>query len=225
MVYVPPPEPGNTTSTILNPNTSFMVVQVIDTGKGLVLTSNPPSFVGPTEGRIVYIKGTAGDAPSLLDFSINCSTGVTIFPGFTNRSVQPYHCVTLLESPTNTYNLLNYYNGSITDYVQPDVTSVAVPITGDKSLLFVDLQTESKAILLPSIQSLTMSGTQSPYFMIKDSYGYAATNNLYISTTASASIEGLGNSIRLQASYTAIELVGDKNLNRWHIVNFYGGAL
>ena len=225
MVYRAPPGPDNTTSTILNTNTTFMVVQVIDTGKGVVLTSNPPSFVSPTEGRIVYIKGTSGSAPTLLDFSINCSTGVTIFPGFTNRSVQPYHCVTLLENPTNTYNLLNYYNGSVVDYAEPDVTSVAVPISGDKSFLFVDLQTQSKAILLPSINSLTMSNTQSPYFMIKDNYGYAGTNNLYVSTTASASIEGLGNSIRLQANYCAIELVGDKNLNRWHIVNFYGGAL
>lgn len=226
MVYAPPPAPGNTTSTILNANTSLMVVQVIDTGKGLVLTSNPPSPIGSTEGRIVYIKGTSGDAPTLLDFSIHCSTGVSIYPGFTNRSVQPYYCVTLLENPTNTYNLINYYTGSITDYAEPDITSVAVPIPGNTSFVFVDLQTQSKAVILPPITDITSSNSSSPYFMIKDAYGYAGTNNLYISTTGlSTSIEGLGNSIRLQTSYGAVELVGDKNLNRWHILNFYGGAL
>ena len=212
-------------STIVNTHTTVMVVQVIDSGKGVVLTSNPPSFVAPTEGRVVYIKGTSGSAPTLLDFSINCSTGVIIYPGFENRSVQPYHCVTLLESPTNTYNLINYYNAAVTSYAEAEAPTVAVPISGDKSFVFVDLQTQSKAILLPSITSLTASGTEAPYFMIKDSYGSAGINNLYVSTTASASIEGLGNSIRLQVSYCAIELVGDKNLNRWHIINFYGGAL
>jgi hypothetical protein len=219
-----PPE-ERATSTIVNTTTTFMVVQVIDTGKGIVLTSNPPSPGGSTEGRIVYIKGTSGGAPTLLDFSIHCSTGVTIYPGFENRSVQPYYCVTLLENPVNTYNLLNYYNASVTDYAAPEPPTVAVPLAGNKSFVFVDLQTQSKAILLPEINTVTSNTTEAPYFMIKDSYGYAGVNNLFISTTASASIEGLGNSIRLQASYCAIELVGDKTLNRWHIVNFYGGAL
>lgn len=218
--------PGPTPAVpILSPSTSMMIVQVTDTQKTLTLPFNNGSLVSD-KGRLVYIKVTGGDIPTLQACTVSCDTGVTIYPSFSNRTVQAYECVCLLENPINTYNIVSYLQtGTLPPFTAPDPASVAVPISGNRSYVFVDLLTQSKALLLPSLNTLTSSNSSSPYFLIKDINFNAGFNPFYVSTTGGASIEGLGNSICIQTQGGAVELAGDKNLNRWHVLNYYGGAM
>lgn len=214
------------TSTILNTNTTLMAVLLDTVSKGLVLGSNIATNI-PTQGRIVYIKAAAPDNhPAAGELFISCSTGVTIYPGLETRMLNPYYCVTLLENPTNTYNLINYYNNNLFgNFVPPDPASVAVSISPTNSFVFVDLLTQSKTVLLPPVDSTVSTNESAPYFLIRDTYGNANVNSLYISTTGGATIDGIGNSLQLQLNYCVVELAGDKNLNRWHILNNYQGTL
>ncbi len=216
------PEPA---VPILSPSTSMMVVQVNTTPKTLTLPFNNGSIVSD-KGRLVYIKNTSDGPLTANACTISCDTGVTIYPSFTERTLQPYECVCLMENPVNTYNLVSYLlTGTLPPFTEPDPASVAVPISGNRSYVFVDLLTQSKALLLPSLNTLTSSNSSSPYFLIKDIQFNSGTNPFYVSTTGGASIEGLGNSICIQTQGGAVELAGDKNLNRWHILNYYGGAM
>ena len=216
------------TSTIIQQDTTLIVVELSNANKSVVLPSNPiiTTSFAETEGRILYIKATPGNPPPTIETaSLFCSTAVTIAPGLINRNISTHFCVTLQEFPTNIYNLLNYYTHSVSTFVSPSPTSVAVNVPGDKSFVFVDLQTQSKTLVLPRIESLTTTNSKAPYFMIKDSYGKATTNNLFISTSGADTIEGLGNSIQLTINSCVIELMGDRNLNRWHVLNYFEGGL
>jgi hypothetical protein len=219
------------TSTIVGPSTTMVVVSCGLQGKGVVLTSNPPS--ANTAGRILYLKSFVED-PATEGFSLHCSTGVKLlgrqsptpeeYYEFSNRLVPPNWCPTLLEYPTNIYTVLNMTYSN--DFIQesPDPGSVTLPVSGTNSMLFVDLRTQSKTLVLPPIASLTSDNTQGPYFIIKDLYGKALTNNLFISTSGGALIDNQATCFRIDQNYQEIELVGDKQRNQWHCVN-YGGFL
>lgn len=214
-------------SVILNPNTTVFFTETNNTiSKKVVLTENPAVY---PPGRIVSIKAIPRltYTPPQGILTIECSTGVTIFPSLTSRTLQEYHCVTLMESPLNTYSLLNYYPGTITqaDFFNPPPTSVSVPVPGDKSYLFVDLLTQSKTLVLPPISQLVSIKENVPYFMIKDVISNAATNNLYISTSGGALIDGFQKPLRLTANGSAVELFADSFLNSWQILNYFNGSI
>ncbi len=219
------------TSTIVGPSTTMVVVSCGLQGKGVVLTASPPS--ANTAGRVLYLKAFVED-PATEGFSLHCSTGVKLlgrqtttaeeYYEFPNRIVPPRWCVTLLEYPTNIYTVLNMTYSN--DFVQesPDPGSVAVSVPTTNSMLFVNLTTQSKTLVLPPIASFTSDNAQGPYLVIKDVNGKAATNNLFISTSGGAEIENQATCFRINQNYQEIELVGDKQRNQWHVVN-YGGNL
>lgn len=214
------------TSSIVGPTTTVLVVDVSNQNKSAVLVSNPPVANALIEGRIVYVKATSQSSGATSTVSLFCSTGVTIYPSFTERLLQANSCVTLQETPTNVYTLLNYYTNTATiSNTSPPSGSVAVSLPGGRSATFVDLRTQSKAILLPSIASLTPTDEKAPYFMIKDLYGLAQVNPLYLSTVGGATLDGLGTTLVSTDNSCAVELVGDRTLNRWHILNYFGGSL
>ena len=213
------------TSANLNPTTTIFIGELNATPKTVVLTKNPDAY---QEGRIVYVKASPsvfGQSPPPL--TIDCAVGTQIYPGLSTRTLQEYHCVSLLEQPTNTYNLLSYYPGLLMqpNFEPPVPTSVAVNIPGDNSYLFVDLSSDSKALVLPPIFSLTNTNAKAPHFVIKDDKNNAAINNLYISTSGSATIDGIDSCLKLDINGCSIELLGDAALNRWHILNYYDGTL
>jgi hypothetical protein len=125
-----------------------------------------------------------------------------------------------MEYPANVYSPLNLYGGTavFSTLEAPPSTTTVLQIPGTKSALFIDLQTESKTLLLPPISS------NSPYFTIKDTYGYASVRPLFLSTTGGASIDRIGASIGLHENYASIELVGNPVLNCWHILTYYTGS-
>ena len=212
-------------TAILNTTTSVFLFELDDSFvKTLVLSSNTPLLNQLTEGRILHIKATQSTIGMVKPGYIQCSTGVTLFLNLPNRPLNPNYCVTLQEYPANTYSLLNYYTNTVSFSV-PSPLSLAINVPGNTSFLFVDLLTQSKTLVLPPITSLTTCNSNVPYFMIKDVYGNAAFQPMYVSTSGSDSLDGLGNSIRIIDNYSAVELVGDKTMNRWHILNYYNGSL
>lgn len=200
----------------LNLNTTLMTVDTSQQSsmKYVVIPSNDPSPDLDTKGRIVYLKERTG-VPNVSQFNV---TWLSSYSSSTiTMVVSSLQCLQLLEYPADVYSPMNLYGGTavFSTSQTPAPTSVAVTVPGTKSALFVDLQTQSKTLLLPPILS------NSPYFTIKDTYGNASTNPLFISTTGGATIDGLGASIGMNNNYGSIELVADPSLNRWHILSYY----
>jgi hypothetical protein len=189
-----------------------------------------PLLYGPisnfsTNGRAFFLKEVSG-IPNVSQFRVLTSeAGILIPPSTTTLTVSSLQCMTFFESPYVNFNLMNVYRGtsvfSTLEMAPP--TSLAVPVSGKNSSLFVDLTYQSKALVLPSLDSLTLNHIQSPYFLIKDAYGNANTKPLFLSSTAGATIDGLGASIAIRDKFASIEIAGDLSANRWHILNYYSG--
>jgi hypothetical protein len=218
-------------------NTTVMTVNTSDlptTQKVVVLQADPaPNFTLPTYetgGRVLYFKEVTGIS-NVSQFRVDASGvsaapgGLVILPSTHQLTVSSLNCLAMQLSPADKYNLLTMYRGSkvFSTMEMPSLTSVAVSASGSNSSLFVDLTYESKAVVLPTIPSLTGIYNKSPYFVIKDIYGNANTKPLFISTSGGASIDGLGPSIAMRNPFGAVELLGDLSANRWHIVNSYAG--
>ena len=92
--------------------------------------------------------------------------------------------------------------------------------------MFVDLQTESKTIVLPKISDITSVSSLCPLITIKDVYGYANTNPLYISSSSNDTLENatINNSIGITENFASIDLAGNGFLSKWHILNYYNGS-
>lgn len=214
------------TSTILGPTTTLLIAQVSTRNKSVTLASNAPVPNSTIEGRIIYLKMSPQSTLTNSTLSVVCSPGVNIYSTFTQRLLSTNYCVALQETPTNVYTLLNYYTNTATvNNTSPPGASVAVSLPGGRSVAFVDLRTQSKAIVLPSIASLTSSNSQAPYFVVKDLYGVAQVRPLYLSTVGGATFDGRGTTLVSSDNSCAIELVGDRSLNRWHILNYFTGSL
>ena len=210
-------------SQYLNPNTTLAVVNATATLKTLYLISSSVTLDAANGGRIVYVKGSQDSSNTSYLFDIKCSTGVSFYPSFSNKlNIAPFYCASLLEYPTNVYNILNYYLATFTDFVtSPSPGTTVVNVSGNNSILFVDLQTQAKTLVLPSINSLAQTSSQAPYFIIKDAYLSAGTNNLFISSSgAGETFDSKGSCLRIQSSGSSIQLAGDSVLNRWHILSY-----
>lgn len=192
-----------------------------------------------TNGRFFYVKEETG-IPLDSRFQIELQGDFSEVPGIIVPStigltVSSLNCISLFESPFSNYNFMNMYRGTsvFSTMEMPPPTSKAVSASGKNSSLFVDLTYQSKAVVLPPLDSVTGSALdafdanlvlrQSPYFFIKDVYGNAHTNPLFLSTTAGATIDGLGPSIAIRNKFANIEIAGDLSANRWHILNYYSG--
>lgn len=226
MVYAPPS--GN--EMILNKNTSLMVVNTSNVVKSVVLTSSDPPPYDTIQARLLSIKATPSRGEITLDsFDILCSTG-TSFKGnplnFTEKTgLQVYSCINLMEYPTNVFNIVNYYMGTFTNYVTgPDPGTTVVNVGPENTILFADLRSVSKVFVLPSIDSITSSATESPCFTFKDAYGNVGFNTWYISSTGGDTFENLGTTLRFESPNLAIQLAGQvrQGGNRWHILGGYG---
>ena len=219
-----------TTYVTLQPNTSLLTINspTPPSQKAVVIAETTNSNVNfSTNGQYFYIKETTG-IPLVSAFQVDPTyynaSGI-IVPSTTTLTVSSLHCISLFESPSINYNFMNMYRGTnvFSTMEMPPPTATAVSASGKNSSLFVDLTYESKAIVLPSLTSITSVSCNSPYFLIKDAYGNSYTKSLFLSTTAGATIDGLGPSIAIRNNFANIEIAGDLSANRWHILNYYSG--
>jgi hypothetical protein len=211
--------------SVISSTTALMVVNT-NQSNTVILASNTTATLTSTEGRLLMIKAASDSGPSLNTTTLLCSNGVVFYPSTSNTSLQAYSCATLMENPANVYNIITYYQGTFSNYVsEPDPGTTVVNVSGSNSMLFVDLRTVSKVFVLPSIDSLAASESESPSFVFKDVYGSIATNTWYISTSGTNdTFEGLGTTLRFQSPNAAIQIVGKKGSpsNYWYILSGFG---
>ena len=95
-------------------------------------------------------------------------------------------------------------------------TPTVVNASGSNSLTLVDLRAESKVVQLPNTFS-TIGTTL--FVTIKDLYGSASTNALYLSTPSSMFFERNYSTLKLTSSFTSMELLASSNT--YSILNLY----
>ena len=224
--------PRNVTITTVDTSGLPTIQRQLFIQQGSNLTS-PPFY--SNFGQVFYMKEVTGIS-NLSQFQVNTFSNQIFFPSTASLTVPSLHCLSIQESPVNTFNILNMYRGTsvFSTMEMPPPTSVSVAPSGGNSSLFVDLTYQSKTIVLPSIQSFE-SGINSylisgkdPYFLIKDIYGKANENPLFISTSAGDIIDGIGPSIAIRDPFASLEIVGQyyaagSIAKRWHILNYYSG--
>ena len=199
-------------TTVVTVNTS-----VVSSMNYVVIPPNDPSVDLNIRGRTIYFKETTG-IPGVSQFNVSWVTSSIV----NQVTVSSLQCLSLLEYPADVYTPLSFYGGTCnfnTSETPSGSTVVSLPAT--KSITFVDLRTQSKTILLPTIPSLA-TPIQSPFFTIKDIYGGASNSTFFLSTTGvGETIDGLGQSIAIRDNFASIDILGDSSLNRWHILNYF----
>jgi hypothetical protein len=182
-----------------------------------------------SDGRILYIKEAAeGEGAPVFSVFPNQMT----IQNSTILYLNSNEAITLQYFSTNSYGLLGGYPGVSTfltclqSNADPTGAQIVDPSLHTSSW-FVDLQTQSKVIVLPPIGSIGSNLTHAPFYTIKDIYGTAATNNLFISSSVDNILEHrstLG-CIRINQNYASIDIAANRVLNKWHILNYYDGTL
>jgi hypothetical protein len=206
----------------------------------LTNTSRPPSlsypniqlsgFATSNIGRVVYIKEASDVSGGLYGpsvMSIQAPTGGTVLNS-TMIYLSSKQCVTLQCFSSQSLGFLGAYTGlsQFSTQILPSNTTVLTPSLST-SQLFVDLRTESKTVVLPSIASLTTESNIVPFYTFKDIYGKAANSTFYISTTEGDMLEtsSIQNSIALQTNYASIDLAANLRMRTWLILNYYNGVV
>lgn len=178
-------------------------------------------------GRVVYFK-EASELPGPSTFSLSTTNTSFLLQTDTTATLRRNQAITLQAVSTNLWGILGGYNGLnvFSTQVLPAASAIVNPSLRS-SELFVDLRSQSKTIVLPPIQTITSLANSCPFYTIKDVYGYANTNALYISSSAPDTLErsSIHNAIRITQNFAAIDLVANPSMNKWHILNYYTGSL
>jgi hypothetical protein len=181
-------------------------------------------------GRVLYLKEAAESEGSPV-FSV-----ATVPQMFVQNSTILYlnsnEALTLQYFSSLNYGILGGYPGVSTfaTCLQSNADPTGAQIVNPSlqtSTWLVDLRTQSKALVLPPIASIGSNVSQAPFYTVKDIYGNAATNNLFISSSVDNILEHrstLG-CIRINQNYASIDLAANRFLNKWHILNYYDGTL
>lgn len=177
-------------------------------------------------GRVVYLKEAAEiPGPSIFGLSTLSNTSIL---GSTLLYLNSNQSLTLQCFSTNTWGILGGYEGASMFSTQTlPVNSVIVNPSMNSSQLFVDLRTQSKTIVLPPIQTITSLSSMSPFYTIKDVYGYASMSTLYISCSATNTLErsSIHNALSITKDFASLDLVANAFQLKWHILNYYDGTL
>lgn len=183
-------------------------------------------FAASNIGRVIYIK-EASEYPGPSVMSIQAPTGGTVLNS-TMIYLSSKQCVTLQCFSSQSLGFLAAYTGlsQFSTQILPSNTTVLTPSLST-SQIFVDLRTESKTVVLPSISSLTSVSTLAPFYTFKDIYGKAANSTFFLSTSAGNTLEisSIQNSIALRTNYASIDLAANLRLNKWLILNYYNGVV
>jgi len=196
-------------SVIVNPtmDTSQLFVDLRSESKTLVLpkisnlNTNPifyPMFpfytikdvYGNSATNPLFLSTTGGD---ILEASDTCIYATKIDSNYASLDILP-------NGTNNTWHILNYYNGSISnaDSNVPENSTFSI----SSAITYVDTLDVKKLVLLPET-----SAVKDATFYIKDLTGHANTNPIYISTQIDDFIEGGLSSIMLTRSYESVRVV------------------
>jgi hypothetical protein len=197
-------------SVIVNPtmNTSQLFVDLRSQSKTLVLpqissllVGNPIFFplfpfytikdvYGNSATNPLFLSTTGGD---ILEASNTCIYATKIDSNYASLDILP-------NGTNNTWHILNYFNGSISnaDSNVPENSTFSI----SSAITYVDTLNVKKLVLLPET-----SAVKDATFYIKDLTGNANTNPIYISTQVNDLIEGGLSSIMLTRSFESVRVV------------------
>ena len=221
----------------LNNSASVVVSQYsIGTTPFELVINKQSTFI---ENRVLYCKeANGGTMPRYLTL-----TGA----GYTFQGCNTLYCYSndaiQIHLSTNTWNILGgfspsgtwdcNYPGTPTPFpksfstLQAPSNSLIVNPTMNNSQLFVDLRAQSKTIVLPKISNLVATSTLVPFYTIKDLYGNAQANSLFLSTSAGDILESPDTCLyatRINCNYASIDILPNGTNNTWHILNYYNGS-
>ena len=186
-------------------------------------------IAGLTETKLIYLPAVStcltkvitikeSTANSLNSLAV-LTTGLDTIDSATNLiiSLSTLQAVTLQSYTSTLWTVLSFYsNPSYQTTIQG--TPTVVNASGSNSLATVDLRTQSKLVQLPNTFS-TLGTTL--FLTIKDLYGSASTNALYLSTPSSMFFEGslMYSTLKLTSSFASIDLLASSNI--YSILNLY----
>jgi hypothetical protein len=211
----------------LNDTTSYLSVYT-STGSFFYKNVQLPPLYSSTIGRVVYFK-EASEYPGVPIFTLSTS-GTSLVEASTTIGVSRYQALALqatVSSSTSYWSIVNGYLGKRVFSTQTlNINSVPVYVSS-VSQVFVDLRTQSKVVVLPKIETISQTSSSALFMTVKDTYGWANTNPLYVSTTYPDTLEmsSINNSLRINSNFGSIDLVANAPLRKWNIVNFYNGSL
>jgi hypothetical protein len=189
-------------------NTSQLFVDLRSQSKTLVLpqissllVGNPIFFplfpfytikdvYGNSATNPLFLSTTGGD---ILEASNTCIYATKIDSNYASLDILP-------NGTNNTWHILNYFNGSISnaDSNVPENSTFSI----SSAITYVDTLNVKKLVLLPET-----SAVKDATFYIKDLTGNANTNPIYISTQVNDLIEGGLSSIMLTRSFESVRVV------------------
>lgn len=206
----------------INPGTSLAFINASNT-----TTINLP-LVASNISRVIQMKTIGeGSNGSILVANISESPPDKLQPNielFSNTFHLPN--ATLQAATSNRWNWNQFYFETGFHFDSNVVpTGTSIPLTPNKTFWAVDLRTEAKTLVLPPTTQANANSNQSCLFIIKDKYGYAETNPLFVEVTAPDIFETpeYGTAIRLKENFACIQLVANSGTNTWNVLSYYNG--
>lgn len=182
---------------------------------------------GSTQSKLVFLPVVSTCFTKVLtikETSGNSSNGISIVASDFDTMDGPLNFVINL-STLQSVTLQSYTSTlwtTLSIYSNPPYettitgTPTVVNASGSNSLALVDLTTESKVVQLPNTFS-TIGTTL--LLTVKDLYGSASTNALYLSTPSSMFFEGIYSTLKLTSSFASMDLLASSNI--YSILNLY----
>lgn len=182
---------------------------------------------GSTQSKLVFLPVVSTCFTKVLtikETSGNSSNGISIVASDFDTMDGPLNFVINL-STLQSVTLQSYTSTlwtTLSIYSNPPYettitgTPTVVNASGSNSLALVDLTTGSKVVQLPNTFS-TIGTTL--LLTVKDLYGSASTNALYLSTPSSMFFEGIYSTLKLTSSFTSMDLLASSNI--YSILNLY----
>lgn len=182
---------------------------------------------GSTQSKLVYLPVVSTCFTKIFTIkekSANSSNGIAVVASDFDTMDGPLNFVVNL-STLQSVTLQSYTSTlwtTLSIYSNPPYettitgTPTVVNASGSNSLALVDLTTGSKVVQLPNTFS-TIGTTL--LLTVKDLYGSASTNALYLSTPSSMFFDGIYSTLKLTSSFVSMDLLASSNI--YSILNLY----
>ena len=186
-------------------------------------------IAGSTQTKTVYLPSVSSCLTKIItikELSVNLLTSLSIntvgldiidFPLISTIGLLKYQSVTLQSFTSTLWTVIGSYSNPAYQTIISGTPTV-VNASGSNSLALVDVRTQSKLVQLPN--TFSTIGT-SLFLTVKDQYGYAGTNAMYISTPSSMFFEGssMYSTLKLTTNFASIDLLASSNI--YSILNLY----
>jgi hypothetical protein len=192
-------------------NNSYFMIAGISPAKFVYLP-----LVNTCLTKVITIKESTANTTNKITVA---TSGFDTIDGPTNFAVSlsTCHSITLQSYTSTLWSILNIYSNPPYQ-TRITGTPTVVNASGSNSLALVDVRTQSKLVQLPNTFS-TIGTTL--FLTVKDQYGSASTNALYLSTPSSMFFEGssMYSTLKLTSSFASIDLLASSNI--YSILNLY----